>query len=132
MPRFLRIITGDAKALTNGVANANASWSCEGFENRQLKDKYPICPDGADVVRTFAFQSCWDGRNTDSANHRTHVAFARGDGSCPAASGPFPSSCSASPTTYRRARPSPWTASPSSCTSRSRTTATSSTSCRTT
>ncbi|MCD9193464.1 DUF1996 domain-containing protein [Streptomyces albireticuli] len=83
MPRFLRIITGDAKALTNGVANANASWSCEGFENRQLKDKYPICPKGADVVRTFAFQNCWDGRNTDSANHRTHVAFARPDGSCP-------------------------------------------------
>ncbi|MBT2467029.1 DUF1996 domain-containing protein [Streptomyces sp. ISL-66] len=82
MPRFLRIITGDAKAFTNGPANANASWSCTGFENRQLKDKYPICPKGSDVVRTFSFQSCWDGRNTDSANHRTHVAFAAGDGSC--------------------------------------------------
>ncbi|MEV4949965.1 DUF1996 domain-containing protein [Streptomyces sp. NPDC053755] len=76
MPRFLRIITGDAKAFTNGDANANASWSCTGFENRQLKDKYPICPQGSKVVRTFRFQSCWDGRNTDSANHRTHVAFA--------------------------------------------------------
>jgi hypothetical protein len=76
MPRFLRIITGDAKAFTNGDANANASWSCTGFEDRQLKDKYPICPAGSKVVRTFRFQSCWDGRNTDSANHRTHVAFA--------------------------------------------------------
>ncbi|MDJ0382751.1 DUF1996 domain-containing protein [Streptomyces sp. G-G2] len=84
MPRFLRIITGDAKAFTNGTANANASWSCTGFENRQLKDKYPVCPKGSDVVRTFSFQSCWDGRNTDSANHRTHVAFAGRDGSCPA------------------------------------------------
>ncbi|XXZ48857.1 DUF1996 domain-containing protein [Streptomyces cavourensis] len=83
MPRFLRIITGDAKAFTNGDANANASWSCTGFEDRQLKDKYPICPEGSQVVRTFAFQSCWDGRNTDSANHRTHVAFARADGRCP-------------------------------------------------
>lgn len=83
MPRFLRIITGDAKAFTNGDANANASWSCTGFENRQLKDKYPICPEGSQVVRTFAFQSCWDGRNTDSANHRTHVAFAQDDGRCP-------------------------------------------------
>ncbi|WP_405713814.1 DUF1996 domain-containing protein [Streptomyces xanthophaeus] len=82
MPRFLRIITGDAKAFTNGTANANASWSCTGFENRQLKDKYPICPKGSDVVRTFTFQSCWDGRNTDSANHRTHVAFADSDGRC--------------------------------------------------
>ncbi|MEW9514431.1 DUF1996 domain-containing protein [Streptomyces bacillaris] len=83
MPRFLRIITGDAKAFTNGDANANASWSCTGFEDRQLRDKYPICPEGSQVVRTFAFQSCWDGRNTDSANHRTHVAFARADGRCP-------------------------------------------------
>ncbi|WP_069755009.1 DUF1996 domain-containing protein [Streptomyces sp. EN16] len=83
MPRFLRIITGDAKAFTNGDANANASWSCTGFEDRQLKDKYPICPEGSQVVRTFAFQNCWDGQNTDSANHRTHVAFAQDDGRCP-------------------------------------------------
>ncbi|MEU0690086.1 DUF1996 domain-containing protein [Streptomyces uncialis] len=84
MPRFLRIITGDAKALTNGTANANASWSCTGFENRQLRDKYPLCPQGSQVVRTFRFQSCWDGRNTDSANHRTHVAFADPrSGACP-------------------------------------------------
>ncbi|WP_434588724.1 DUF1996 domain-containing protein [Streptomyces sp. A5-4] len=82
MPRFLRIITGDAKAFTNGDANANASWSCTGFEDRQLKDKYPICPDGSQVVRTFNFQSCWDGQNTDSANHRTHVAFADDNGAC--------------------------------------------------
>ncbi|MFD4795674.1 DUF1996 domain-containing protein [Streptomyces anulatus] len=83
MPRFLRIITGDAKAFTNGDANANASWSCTGFEDRQVKDKYPICPEGSQVVRTFAFQNCWDGQNTDSANHRTHVAFAQDDGRCP-------------------------------------------------
>lgn len=84
MPRFLRIITGDAKALTNGDVNANASWSCTGFEDRQLKDKYPICPEGSQVVRTFNFQSCWDGQNTDSANHRTHVAFADAEsGACP-------------------------------------------------
>ncbi|MFD9373405.1 DUF1996 domain-containing protein [Streptomyces sp. NPDC060020] len=82
MPRFLRIITGDAKAFTNGNANANASWSCTGFENRQLKDKYPVCPKGSDVVRTFTFQSCWDGRNVDSANHRTHVAFPDKNGRC--------------------------------------------------
>ncbi|WP_424920807.1 DUF1996 domain-containing protein [Streptomyces sp. wa13] len=84
MPRFLRIITGDAKSFTNGDANANASWSCTGFEDRRLADKYPICPEGSQVVRSFAFQSCWDGRNTDSANHRTHVAFAQQDGRCPA------------------------------------------------
>ncbi|MBO3677926.1 DUF1996 domain-containing protein [Streptomyces sp. NEAU-YJ-81] len=83
MPKFLRIITGDAKAFTNGDANANASWSCTGFEDRQLTDKYPLCPEGSSVTRTFDFQSCWDGQNIDSANHRDHVAFAGEDGSCP-------------------------------------------------
>ncbi|WP_406002633.1 DUF1996 domain-containing protein [Streptomyces sp. NBC_00829] len=83
IPKFLRIITGDAKAFVNGTANANASWSCTGFENRQLKDKYPLCPRGSQVVRTFNFQSCWDGQNTDSANHRTHVTFAGKNGACP-------------------------------------------------
>ncbi|WP_408647465.1 DUF1996 domain-containing protein [Streptomyces geranii] len=84
MPRLLRIITGDAKAFVNGTANANASWSCTGFEDKaQLKDKYPLCPRGSEVVRTFRFQSCWDGSNIDSANHRTHVAFTDADGNCP-------------------------------------------------
>ncbi|MFE5394175.1 DUF1996 domain-containing protein [Streptomyces sp. NPDC056568] len=90
MPRLLRIITGDAKAFVNGNTNANASWSCTGFEDRQLKDKYPLCPTGSDVVRTFTFQSCWDGRNIDSANHRTHVAFAAADGACPDGFRPIP------------------------------------------
>ncbi|MGV9653191.1 DUF1996 domain-containing protein [Streptomyces sp. NPDC003554] len=83
MPQFLRIITGDAKTTTNGLANANAHWSCTGFENKvQLTTQYPICPRGSNVVRTFAFQSCWDGQNIDSANHRTHVAFADARGNC--------------------------------------------------
>ncbi|MEU0729072.1 DUF1996 domain-containing protein [Streptomyces sp. NPDC006140] len=90
MPRLLRIITGDAKSFVNGPANANASWSCTGFEDRQLKDKYPLCPQGSDVVRTFKFQSCWDGRNIDSANHRTHVAFADAAGTCPSGFRPIP------------------------------------------
>ncbi|GGP97776.1 DUF1996 domain-containing protein [Streptomyces mutabilis] len=83
MPKFLRVITGDAKSFTNGDANANSSWSCTGFEDRQVTDKYPLCPEGSQVVRTSNFQSCWDGRNIDSANHRDHMAFVQEDGGCP-------------------------------------------------
>ncbi|MFB7651832.1 MULTISPECIES: DUF1996 domain-containing protein [unclassified Streptomyces] len=82
MPTALRIITGDAKSFTNGLANANTGWTCTGFEDRVVTDKYPICPDGSSVVRLSNFQSCWDGQNIDSANHRTHVAFVQEDGSC--------------------------------------------------
>lgn len=84
MPSTLRIIMGDAKSFTNGVANAKASWSCTGFENRQLTDKYPLCPQGSRVVRTLNFPSCWDGTNVDSANHRTHIVFPDGAGQCQA------------------------------------------------
>jgi hypothetical protein len=90
MPRFLRIITGDAKAGTNGPANARAGWSCTGFTNRVSPDKYPLCPRGSQVVRILDFPSCWDGQNTDSANHRTHIVFPDQGGACPQGTQPVP------------------------------------------
>jgi hypothetical protein len=83
MPRFLRLITGNPRAATEHGANARAVWSCTGFTNR-ITAKYPLCPRGSRVVRTLDFPSCWDGRNTDSAGHRTHVAFPDAAGACPA------------------------------------------------
>ncbi|MEA5367537.1 DUF1996 domain-containing protein [Amycolatopsis sp., V23-08] len=82
MPLGLKILYGDAKQSTNGPANARPSWTCTGFEDR-LTDLYPICPAGSKVERIHAFPNCWDGKNTDSANHRTHVVFANQQGKCP-------------------------------------------------
>jgi hypothetical protein len=81
MPKFLRVLYGDAKVSTNGPANARASWTCTGFENR-VTDKYPICPQNSKVKRIHTFPSCWDGQNTDSANHRTHIVFPDQNGRC--------------------------------------------------
>jgi hypothetical protein len=75
MPKFLRVLYGDAKISINGTKNARDSWTCSGFEDRVLINKYPICPRGAKVKRIHDFPSCWDGKNTDSANHRTHIVF---------------------------------------------------------
>jgi hypothetical protein len=84
MPRFIRVITGDAKATTNGPANARAQWTCTGFSNR-LTTKYPLCPRGSQVQRVLVMPSCWDGKNTDSANHRAHIVFPdKASGACPA------------------------------------------------
>ncbi|WP_326950373.1 MULTISPECIES: DUF1996 domain-containing protein [unclassified Amycolatopsis] len=82
MPKFLRVLYGDAKVSTNGPANARASWTCSGFENR-VTDKYPICPQNSKVKRIHTFPSCWDGQNIDSANHRTHIVFPDQAGWCP-------------------------------------------------
>jgi hypothetical protein len=83
MPKFLRALTGDAKPSINGTKNTRAVWTCTGFENR-LTDKYPICPEGSKVERIHTFPSCWDGKNTDSANHRTHIVFPDAAGRCAA------------------------------------------------
>jgi hypothetical protein len=83
MPRFLRVLYGDAKEGANGPANARASWTCTGFEDR-LTDHYPICPQGRNVERVHAFPNCWDGKDIDSANHRTHIVFPAANGNCPA------------------------------------------------
>jgi hypothetical protein len=83
MPDHLAIMTGDAKAVTNGGTNAHAAWTCTGFEDRTTT-KYPLCPQRSWLVRILDFPSCWDGKNLDSANHRTHVVFPQQDGSCSA------------------------------------------------
>jgi Domain of unknown function (DUF1996) len=80
-PQFLRILTGNAKSVTQAGANQNAKWTCTGFENR-ITAKYPLCPRGSQTVRIADFPSCNDG-NTDSANHRTHIAFPDAAGKCP-------------------------------------------------
>ncbi|GIJ72911.1 DUF1996 domain-containing protein [Virgisporangium ochraceum] len=83
MPKFLKAIVGDAKPTSRGPANARATWTCSGFTDR-LSAKYVICPAGSQVMRVHNFASCWDGRNTDSANHRDHLKFADPvTGACP-------------------------------------------------
>ena len=83
MPKFLRILYGDAKVGQNGPKNAKNSWTCSGFEDKVLINKYPICPQGSKVKRIHDFPGCWDGKNIDSAKHREHVAFADANGKCP-------------------------------------------------
>ncbi|MEU2872249.1 DUF1996 domain-containing protein [Streptomyces olivoreticuli] len=91
MPDALRVITGDAKALTNGTANARAHWTCTGFTDRALTDRYPLCPSGSRVMRLLDFPSCWDGRSTDSGDHRSHIGFPdTATGRCPRGRTPVP------------------------------------------
>jgi hypothetical protein len=82
MPKFLRVLYGDAKPSTNGKKNTKTSWTCSGFVDKVLIDKYPICPQGSKVMRVHDFPSCWDGKNIDSANHRDHIVFPDANGKC--------------------------------------------------
>jgi hypothetical protein len=82
MPKFLRILYGDAKVTANGKKNAKDSWTCTGFEDKVQLNKYPICPQGSKVKRIHDFPSCWDGKNIDSAKHREHIVFPDANGKC--------------------------------------------------
>lgn len=76
MPRFLRVVTGDAKAVTNGpAARDRAAWRCSGTPGRTSATHYPLCPAGQLVQRVGEFPSCWNGVGTDSDDHRSHVTF---------------------------------------------------------
>ena len=93
MPRFLRIVTGDAKAVTNGpnAPNAHAHWTCSGTPARASTTHYPLCPAGQLLQRTGEYPSCWNTTDTDSPTHRTHVTFPDpATGACPTATVPIP------------------------------------------
>jgi len=83
MPRFLRLFSGDAKTITNGLGNARPTYTCTGMEDR-VTDKYPLCAEGSNVLSIHDYPGCWDGQNVDSENHRDHLAFAdENSGACP-------------------------------------------------
>jgi len=80
MPRGLAMITGNAKATK--AADSNAQFACTGAENERSKT-FPNCRGGSRLVRIQDFPSCWDGKNLDSADHRSHVVFTGANGRCP-------------------------------------------------
>jgi len=82
MPRFLRLVTGDARAVTSGPAFARSRWACAGYGQRSTA-KYPLCPDGT-VQRVIEYPSCWNGHDLRSGDARSHTAFPGADGRCPA------------------------------------------------
>ncbi|MCB0986721.1 MAG: DUF1996 domain-containing protein [Microthrixaceae bacterium] len=79
MPTGLALIAGDQTA-TEPQAGEAAGWVC-GTHTR-VSDDPPDCPVGAPLHLILTFQDCWDGRNVDSEDHKSHVAYSV-DGRCP-------------------------------------------------
>ncbi|WP_328296728.1 DUF1996 domain-containing protein [Streptomyces sp. NBC_00435] len=90
MPRFLNAMTGDAVALTAGSdEDVRARWGCSGFPDRYTT-RYPLCPAGERLTRTLTFPSCWNGLDTTSPGHRSHLLFPAAGGVCPQGTFPVP------------------------------------------
>lgn len=58
-----------------------AGWTCG--RERSFTVDAPSCLLGAPLTLRVNFPDCWNGRDVDSADHRSHVAYST-DGACPA------------------------------------------------
>jgi hypothetical protein len=79
----LRMIAGDAKA-TSPQGMRITFWSCGVASGVDRSADVPTCPDaqGSFLRLHIRFPECWDGRRLDSADHKSHMAYAvRGE--CP-------------------------------------------------
>ena len=86
IPFGLRMLAGDANARSpqpNKVVHFNCLDSPNGGHVTGDSATIPTCPQGTYLSAMVEFPGCWDGRNLDSADHRSHMAYAA-NGACPA------------------------------------------------
>ena len=83
-PPGFRMVAGDAKA-TAAQSLRVTFWNCGVGGGVAPTSTVPTCSDDRrNALRLHVtFPSCWDGKNLDSANHQSHVAYPVG-GRCPA------------------------------------------------
>ena len=79
-PRGLTMIAGNPKLAASNPEWS--SWSCQPSA-AYGKTTLPTCDPNQYVLAEIRFPSCWNGRDLDSADHRSHVAYPVG-GRCPA------------------------------------------------
>jgi Domain of unknown function (DUF1996) len=83
-PPNLRMIAGDAIA-TSPQDRRVTFWNCGVNGGVEPSSTVPACPDarGSFVRLHIRFPNCWNGRTLDSADHKSHMAYAVRRGSCP-------------------------------------------------
>jgi len=79
---MLRSKTGMAPGICHRCLSASERVSGGSGAPCDSKDYQPFppkpCPGG--IRFTVIFPSCWDGKNVDSPDHKSHVAYAPGNG----------------------------------------------------
>jgi hypothetical protein len=84
-PAGLKIVAGNS-AATSPQDLRITYWNCGPLADVAPSSTVPTCPDsGPDGLRLHVrFPSCWDGRNLDSADHKSHMAYPTSRQGCPA------------------------------------------------
>jgi hypothetical protein len=78
MPLGLRMIAGDSKARSPQPTKI-VQYDCVDFPNggerTSASATIPTCPAGTYLSAAIRFPGCWDGRNLDSPDHKSHMAY---------------------------------------------------------
>jgi hypothetical protein len=89
-PAGLRMIAGDARRTTgDGSAwyDAPVTYHCHAVSDHGAgtghQQSIPSCPAGTLLIMAVRFPQCWDGRNLDSADHKSHMAYGIPGSGCP-------------------------------------------------
>ncbi|WP_431922126.1 DUF1996 domain-containing protein [Nonomuraea jabiensis] len=81
LPLGLRIVAGNAKA-TGPDGSSTARWSCLHAGQVPPSKDFVNCPSGTMLESYLDFPQCWNGRDLDSADHKSHMAYPVA-GACP-------------------------------------------------
>ena len=83
-PAGFKMIAGDAHAASAQSMKVTY-WNCGAQSSVAPSSSAPTCADtrGQSLRLHVNFPNCWDGRNLDSADHKSHMAYAD-RGVCPA------------------------------------------------
>ena len=78
IPRGLKIIVGNANATSpgqnEGLASGKIIFKCGPGSGTNLPNPPPSCTSGLMVI-SMTFPNCWDGKNLDSPDHKSHMKY---------------------------------------------------------
>ncbi|MFI6266934.1 DUF1996 domain-containing protein [Micromonospora sp. NPDC051006] len=73
IPQGLRIVAGNARAT--GPSESIARWSCLHAGQVPPSKDFVTCPAGTMMESYLDFPQCWNGRDLDSPDHKSHMAY---------------------------------------------------------
>lgn len=81
IPDGLKMVAGDPNAR-RPQQKSIVSWSCGGGGAKRFVN-VPSCSEESALIFNVRFPNCWNGKTTDSADHKRHMAYSAA-GTCPA------------------------------------------------
>ncbi|MEG3636912.1 DUF1996 domain-containing protein [Verrucosispora sp. WMMA2044] len=72
-PLGLRLVAGNARAA--GPGDSIARWSCLHAGHVPPSKNFVNCPAGTMLESYLDFPQCWNGRDLDSPDHKSHLAY---------------------------------------------------------